>query len=120
MYNYLFEEKCFEKTFESHTKFNFELQKKVRELLSKLLDIEYEEIEVIYYEKRADKVKLKLEAKKKIEENYLFKVELEITYFNTTIISLTTYISRVIEVYLSGATPAEDLVFNSIQEFTKK
>lgn len=120
MYRYLFEEKCFSRVLEVNKKINSELQRKIKEILANILKIEYEKVELLSYKKTEDGLELKFEAGKEINENFVFRVILDITESETTLISLETFISRAIPVYLAGPVVIEDLLYNITQEFSKK
>ncbi len=120
MYRYLFEEKCFDRVLEVNKKISPELQRKIKEILANTLEIEYEEVELLSYKKTEKGLELIFEAKKQINENFVFRVILNITESETTLISLETFISRVTPVHLAGPVVMEDLLYNIIQEFSKK
>ena len=120
MYRYLFEEECFNRVFEVNKKINFEFQRKIKEIIANLLEIKDEEVELVYYKKTENSIEAKFEATKEISKNFVFRVILVITELETTLISLKTFISRTIPVYLAGPVLIEDLLYNIMQEFSKK
>ncbi len=120
MYRYLFEENCFNRIFEVNKRINLNIQKKVKDILANTLKIKYEDIEVIYYKKTDTSLEFKLEAEKKIAENFVFRVSIEITEFDSAYISLDTFISRTVPIHLAGPVVTEDIFSNLIQEFSKK
>lgn len=120
MYRYLFERECFNRSIGINEKISPKLKRSMQEVISEVLEIEFEEVEVIYYKKTEEGVELKFEAKKEIGSNFIFRVILEATEMNTTLISLKTFISRVIPTYLAGPVLIEDLVFNITQKFSER
>ncbi|RLJ00264.1 MAG: hypothetical protein DRP06_02260 [Candidatus Aenigmatarchaeota archaeon] len=120
MYRYLFEENCFNRIFEVNKKINLNVQKKVKDILADILKIKYEDIQVVYYKKTEKSLEFKLETEKKIGENFVFRVCVEITEFDSTYISLDTFISRTVPVNLAGPVTTEDVFSNLVQEFSKK
>jgi hypothetical protein len=120
MYRYLFEEKCFDRSFGTDKKVNLDLIKKIRYLLAKNLEIKYEDTELKYYKKTKEEVEVKLEAKEEINKNFVFRVVLEITEKGNTIVSIETFISRLVPVHIVGVNYVEDIVYNIMQEFSKK
>ena len=120
MYRYLFEENCFNRIFEVNKKINLNIQKKVKDILAETLKIKYEDIQVVYYKKTNMGLEFKLEAEKKIGDNFVFRVSVEITEYDSTYVSLDTYISRTIPVNLAGPVTTEDIFSNLVQELSKK
>ena len=120
MYRYLFERECFNRIFGVNKKINLKLQTKMKEMIADILEIKFEDVEVIYYKKNENGLELKFEGTKEITSNFIFRVIIEITERETTLISLKTFISRVVPTYLSGPVLIEDLLYNIIQEFSKK
>ena len=120
MYRYLFEEYCVNRIFEVNKKINLGVQKKVKDILADILKIKYEDIQVVYYKKTKAGLEFKLEAEKKIGENFVFRVTVEITEFDTTYVSLDTFISRTTPVNLAGPVTTEDIFSNLVQELSKK
>ncbi len=120
MYRYLFEENCFNRIFEVNKKINLDVQKKVKDILANTLKIKYEDIELVSYKKTDTSLEFKLEAEKKIAENFVFRVSIEITEFDGAYISLDTFISRTVPVHIAGLATTEDIFSNLIQEFSKK
>ncbi len=120
MYRYLFERECFNRVIGVNKKITTELQTKIKDIIADFLEIKYEDIELTYYKKTENGLELKFKMVKEINENFVFRVIIEITEKETTLISLKTLISRVTPVYLAGPVLVEDLVYNIIQEFSKK
>ncbi len=120
MYRYLFEESCFNRIFEVNKKPNKDIQKKVKDILANTLKIKYEDIQVVYYKKTSTGLEFKLEAENKIGENFVFRVCVEITEYDSTYISLDTFVSRTIPVNLAGPVTTEDIFSNLVQELSKK
>ncbi len=120
MYRYLFEKDCFNRIFKINKKINLDIQKKVKNILANTLKIKYEDIEVVYYKKTDNGVEFKVEAEKKIAENFVFRVSIEITEYDSTYVSLDTFISRIVPTQLAGPVVTEDIFSNLIQEFSKK
>lgn len=120
MYRYLFERECFNRILGVNKKITPKLQTKIKETIADILEIEYEDVELTYYKKVEDGLELKFESVKEISENFVFRIIIEITERETTLISLKTFISRVIPIYLAGPVLIEDLVYNIIQKFSEK
>ena len=120
MYRYLFEETCFKRSFDSDRKIDLDLIKKIREVVARNLGIEYEDVELAYYEKSEDSVEVKMEAKKQISQNFDFRVVVRASEKGNSIISLETFISRVVPVHLVGFQYVEDIIYNMMEELRKK
>lgn len=120
MYRYLFEEVCFDRIIETDKKISPEMQKKIRETLATALGITYEEVRLAHYEKSEDYLEIKLEAEKEISASFAFRVCLLITQNEKTLISLKSFVSRLDPVNLAGPAFMEDIVYNIVQEFSKK
>lgn len=120
MYRYLFERECFNRILSVNEKITPKLNKKIKEIIADTLDVEFEDVELIYYKKTENGVELRFEGKKEIGENFVFRVIIEATELETTLIHLKTFISRVIPTYLAGPVLIEDLVYNIIQKFSEK
>lgn len=120
MYKYLFEECCFSRAFITNKKINFELIKRTKENLAKSLGIRCEDVELSYYSKSKDSSEVKIEAIKEINNNFVFKVILTLTEKENLIVLLNTFISRITSVYLTGFQYVEDIIFNIMQEFSRR
>lgn len=120
MYRYLFEKECFNRVLGVNEKITPKLQEKIKEIIADILEVEFEDVELIYYRKTEKGLELKFESIKEISENFVLRAVIEITERETTLISLKTFISRVIPVYLAGPVLVEDLVYNIIQKFSEK
>jgi len=120
MYQYLFEENCFSRVFNSNKKIDLNLIKKIREVIAENLEINYDDVELTYYEKSQKSVEVKIEAKKEITQNFDFRVIIKVSEKDTTIVSLDTFISRVVPVHLVGFPYVEDIIYNIMEEFRKK
>jgi hypothetical protein len=119
MYRYLFEEKCFDNSFESIKPLDNELQSKVKASLSKTLGLKYEDVRLAYYKKAEGVKEVEFEALVKVDENFDFRVTLLISTYDKTLVSLVTRLSRLDPVYLRGIGSSESIVKNIFQEFVK-
>ncbi|MCK4429525.1 MAG: hypothetical protein KAU95_04055 [Candidatus Aenigmarchaeota archaeon] len=120
MYRYLFEEDCFDRVFEVSKKIGPEIRGEVRVILANILEIKPLEVELVSYEKTEKGMEMKFEARKEINDNFVFRVIVAITGKETILISVKTYISRVNPIYLAGPVVVEDIIYNTMQEFSKK
>lgn len=120
MYRYLFEETCFEASFESDKPLDSNLQNKAREILASNLGLEVEDIRLVYYKKSVSITELEFEATLAVDKNFEFRVILTISSCKTTVVSLSTLLSRLDPVYLRSVSSSESIVRNIFQEFAKK
>jgi hypothetical protein len=120
MYRYLFEENCFSRTFGSSKNINLDLIKKIREIIAKNLEIKYEDVELNHYEKSQEGVEVKIEVIKEITKNFVFRVVVKVSEKGNSIISLDTFISRVVPIHLVGFPYVEDIVYNMMEELARK
>lgn len=119
MYRYLFEETCFDCSFESDKPLDAALQDKAREILASGLGLEFENIRLVYYKKYGGITELEFEAAVNVDKNFEFRAILTISASKTTVVSLSTQLSRLDPVYLRGLSSSESLVRNIFQEFAK-
>ena len=119
MYRYLFEEKCFSRVFGANRKINRDFIKKFRETIARNLEIEDEDVKLNYYKNTKEELEIRLEATKEISKNFVFRVILNITEKGVSLISLDTYISRVVPIYIVGLRYVEDVIYNIMNEFSK-
>ena len=61
-----------------------------------------------------------MEAKKQISQNFDFRVVVRASEKGNSIISLETFISRVVPVHLVGFQYVEDIIYNMMEELRKK
>lgn len=101
-------------------KLDLALQRKIIDVISKNLEIDELGVEVTYYKKTESCTELKLEASKNITDNFIFRVEFYLSEYEDTIITLKTFVSRIVPVSLIGQNIRDDIVNNIIQEFFKK
>jgi hypothetical protein len=119
MYRYLFEETCFDHSFESLTPLDNNIQSRAKAVLSKALGLKYEEVRLVYYKKAEGVSEAEFEGLVKVDENFEFRATLLISTYDKTIISLKTYLSRIDPVYLRDTGSSESIVKNIFQEFMK-
>jgi hypothetical protein len=119
MYRYLFEETCFDHSFESKKFLDAELQNKARDILAKNLGLKYEDIRLAYYKKSEGATEVEFEATVRVDENFEFRAILTVSSDKTTIVSLSTQLSRLDPVYLRDFNSSEGIVRNIFQEFAK-
>jgi hypothetical protein len=119
MYRYLFEETCFDHSFESLKPLDTEIQSKAKAVLSKTLGLKYEDVRIVYYKKAEGINEVEFEAIVKVDENFEFRATVLISAYDKTIISMKTYLSRLDPVYLRDAGSSESIVKNIFQEFMK-
>jgi len=119
MYRYLFEETCFDHSFESLKPLDSEIQSKAKSVLSKTLGLKYEDIRLVYYKKAEGINEVEFEALVKVDQNFEFRATVLISTYDKTIVSLTTHLSRLDPVYLRDVGSSESIVKNIFQDFMK-
>lgn len=120
MYRYLFEEVCFDRSFEAAKLLDQETQRKVRIALSEVLGLKYEDIRLVYCQRAEGSAEVEYEAQVRIDDNFDFRVALVISTYDKTLVSLRTYVSRIDPVYLRDImNRTESLVHNIFTEFVK-
>jgi hypothetical protein len=120
MYRYLFEEPCFNSSFDSKKPLDSEIQNKARDILAQNLSIKYEDIRLVYYKTSEGVVEMEFEGLITVDQNFEFKALLTMSTFNNkTIVSLATQLSRLDPVYLRDMNSSEGIVRNIFKEFAK-
>ena len=120
MYRYLFEEVCFDSSFEAAKPLDQETQRKIRAAIAEVLGVKYEDTRLVYFQKAGGSGEVEYEVQVKIDQNFDFRVTLFISTYDKTIVSLRTYISRLDPVYLRNImNRTESLVHNIFSEFVK-
>lgn len=120
MYRYLFEEVCFDRSFEAAKPIDQETQRKIRAAIAEILGVKYEDTRLVYYQKAENSAEVEYEAQVRIDDNFDFRIVLVISTYDKTLVSLRTYVSRLDPVYLRDImNRTESLAHNIFTEFMK-
>ncbi|MBN2095174.1 MAG: hypothetical protein JW727_03945 [Candidatus Aenigmarchaeota archaeon] len=121
MYRYLFEETCFDRSFDSDTPLDKEKQDKVRFIIAQRLGLTYRDIRLVYYKTLPGGAEVEFEGRLPIDKNFEFRVIVTLTSYDTTLVSIRATVSRLDPVYLrEKLNLCESIVGNMFKEFVKK